>query len=240
MEKMRPELKKLVENHLVLRMLCHDIANPLAVIFTSLSICEQSSDLAEIKQFLGKIRRAADEQKFVLQHVHNAKELLTSSRIVNESVALKDEVLSVVKLYQETLQTKQQELRLELVDPIPLVRGNKLLTSSLIIKSLLDNASRFSAKGSSIHVGLKLMGNEVKLTVADKGQGISDQQRPRLFDLESREISAGTEGDKGAGYSLALLKMYLDRCGGRVEIDSCTAAVDHGTTVNIWLPCLSS
>jgi len=101
-----------------------------------------------------------------------------------------------------------------------------------VLASLLDNAIRFSPKGTPIQVDLRAQGPEtLRLTVRDHGPGIAPERRERLF---SRFYQAQT-GRPFAGLGLGL---YLARRVGALHGGHIAAEFPHdgGTRIVIELP----
>ena len=87
---------------------------------------------------------------------------------------------------------------------------------TLVLINLIDNAVKHGRPGGIVRVGVELDEPRfVRLTVDDNGPGIPVVDRERVFALGER----GTTGAHGSGIGLALVRLMLERAGGRVEID---------------------
>lgn len=71
----------------------------------------------------------------------------------------------------------------------------------------------------------------VRVTVADTGQGITPENRQRLF-----EAFFTTKGDKGTGLGLWVSYGILGRHGGTIDLRSSTDPRCHGTVFSVFLP----
>jgi signal transduction histidine kinase len=104
-----------------------------------------------------------------------------------------------------------------------------------VISTTLANAIEFSAKGSTVVVGLTRVGSGVTLTVRDHGQGISADQLDHLFKPFSRSdgLEAITLNHEGLGLNLYIDKLIMDEVGGSIDVQS---VLGRGTTVSLSWP----
>ncbi|WP_431292242.1 sensor histidine kinase [Pedobacter sp. P26] len=89
-----------------------------------------------------------------------------------------------------------------------------------IIRNLLSNAIKFSYPASHITINVKdLDAGLLLFSVEDNGVGMSEKQ---LLDFKDGglESSYGTNGEKGTGLGLMLVKEYVKANGGEIRIES--------------------
>lgn len=101
------------------------------------------------------------------------------------------------------------------------------------IGNLLDNAAKFSPPGRQVDVELHGPGPErrVTLIVRDRGPGISDDERDRVFERFYR--SAAARAVPGSGLGLAIVRQVAEFHGGTVDLDPRPGG---GTTARLVLP----
>ena len=75
----------------------------------------------------------------------------------------------------------------------------------------------------------------VKLTVRDNGVGIGPDALPRVFDAFFT-----THATVGTGIGLFVAKQFVEGHGGRITIESSRDGKEHGTTVRVFLPLLTT
>lgn len=102
-----------------------------------------------------------------------------------------------------------------------------------IIDSLLSNAIKFSGKPGRVLLTAARRGNDVALTVADQGIGISPGDLPRLGKPFALADDSYNRAHEGAGLGLALAGALARLHGGSIEIDS---EPGRGTAVTVCLP----
>jgi two-component system sensor histidine kinase/response regulator len=146
--------------------------------------------------------------------------------------------LDVYKMTQENLQLlagNAAHKQIELCNTVPLdliAFGDKDMIN-LVIRNLLSNAIKFTGTGGLITVTGKSDGTNVLLRVTDNGVGISKEHVERLFDQHIHPTTKGTANEKGTGLGLMLCKDFVQRNGGRIDVES---EKGKGTTFTITLP----
>ncbi len=101
-----------------------------------------------------------------------------------------------------------------------------------VVLNLLSNALKFTLAGE-IAVGLRQVGDTVRLTVTDTGIGIPADELPRVFERFHRVRSARGRTQEGSGIGLALAHELVRLHGGRVEVAS---EPGRGTRFSVSLP----
>lgn len=91
---------------------------------------------------------------------------------------------------------------------------------SELVTILVDNAVKYSADKKGVLVSLYKLkkGKNVVLEVSDKGQGISTEDLPHIFDRFYRADKSRTKDGYGLGLSIA--KQIVDAHGARIEVKS--------------------
>jgi signal transduction histidine kinase len=116
----------------------------------------------------------------------------------------------------------QRDIRIEL-EPLAdaPARGDPELIGRLLL-NLLDNAIKYSPKGSTVTVSLSEREQSYQVSVADRGAGIPADALPFVFDRFYRVDKARSRTDfsltSGAGLGLALARWIAEAHGGRLEI----------------------
>jgi signal transduction histidine kinase len=98
------------------------------------------------------------------------------------------------------------------------------------ISNLIDNALKY-APLSPVDVKVGSEGRSVVVEVADRGPGLDEADRGRIFD---RFYRGENHGDvEGSGLGLAIVKRAVERAGGEIEVES---TLGHGARFTIRLP----
>lgn len=102
-----------------------------------------------------------------------------------------------------------------------------------ILKNLLDNALKYSSPGTPVTIRLRQTDDEVGITVEDRGMGVAEPDRQRLFHPFFRSDAAQRQGITGAGLGLSIVSRLASALNGRVEYET---REPTGSAFTLWLP----
>ena len=103
-----------------------------------------------------------------------------------------------------------------------------------ILDNLLDNASRYTPEGGTIHLSVQVRGDTVTLSLSDSGIGISAETLPTVFDLFSQTSGSDANGNAGLGIGLTVVRDLVTAHDGTVRVSS--AGRGRGTEVVVTFP----
>ncbi len=86
--------------------------------------------------------------------------------------------------------------------------------------NLLDNAIKFSPRGTTVRTSLTMNGNHWCLAVRDQGPGISKEEHHRIFERFYRPGDELRRESQGTGIGLSLVKSIVEAHGGQVLLES--------------------
>lgn len=98
--------------------------------------------------------------------------------------------------------------------------------------NLVNNSVKFTPEDGMITLSARRQDDSIVLGVADTGGGISQEDRPRVFERFERGTNLWAR-QSGAGLGLALVKSFIELHGGRIELESESGI---GTRVVCYLP----
>ena len=99
------------------------------------------------------------------------------------------------------------------------LQGDRLHLLSVVF-NLLDNALKYGNGNTAIKFDLKEKGNEVELSVADNGIGISSEYKDKVFEKFFRVPLGNTHNTKGYGLGLSYVSHVVQRHKGKIEVES--------------------
>ncbi len=149
----------------------------------------------------------------------------------HQAVSIKDVTSSAVSSWEKAAADKKIELRAELRDAK--VRGDYSSLADLI-SILLDNAIKYSPRGSIINISSSVRDKTAQVSIKDQGPGIKASELPRIFDrfYRSDESRSKNTAD-GYGLGLAIAKKIAENHNGSLEVKS---TLDKGSVFTVRLP----
>lgn len=231
------ELKTLV------RVLSHDLKNPLTVIMAYAHKGREkmsSSGNGEMTKYFEKILTSSENQLAIIEHiksmraVQDGKSDLTLARV---------SLIDVLRQAEQTFEQKLLEKRLRLVYDHNGMKDVHVIAEAVslnhnVINNLISNAIKFSHPGGTIDISVTTKDSGVSLVVEDHGIGIPKDLMANIFRADVPTSRPGTNGEQGTGFGMPVVKSYIERFGGEITIDSIPQTESperHGTRVTISL-----
>ncbi len=102
-----------------------------------------------------------------------------------------------------------------------------------VFYNLLVNAIKYSYKSGYIEISAVRENNCIKTSIEDKGTGMDKESLDKLFVLNVKKVTPGTNNEMGTGLGLLLTKEFIEKNEGKIEV---TSEINKGTCVNFTLP----
>jgi len=102
-----------------------------------------------------------------------------------------------------------------------------------VLANLLCNAARFSPRDGTVVLRAEQQPGLVRVSVSDRGPGISEEFRPRVFERFAQGDPPPSGHREGSGLGLSICKAIVERLGGRIGFET---EVGRGTTFHFELP----
>lgn len=115
---------------------------------------------------------------------------------------------------------------------VPVVRGDSDRLVQ-VITNLLSNAVKFSPREGSVALTVASIAGSVRLSVQDRGPGIPDTFRGRIFGKFAQADGSDTRQKGGTGLGLAIAREIAERHGGRLWFES---PAEGGAVFHMDLP----
>ncbi len=220
-----------------LRMVIHDLKNPLNVIQGFLELSERKSWYQDLDDDIKKIFTILKKKSVFMSELLN--ELTELSKLENNKV-LDSQELSLKELIPD-LAVRARELADRKEISVSICTGSRLpekvylsrTSIYRIMDNLISNAVKFSARGSNINICFRHKGGRLLFDIEDEGQGIPENELPKLFKEFGKTSVKPTEGEQSTGLGLAIVKKIVEQHGGEISAKS---QVGKGTTFSFYLP----
>jgi signal transduction histidine kinase len=202
----------------------HQVATPLATIMTNLSILRRASRSGAAGQAIEDSVAEAERMKRMLGRLRSLAHADEDVPLRRELVDLAELTADVVHAYAAQAGTSGVGLVTEVMAPARISADKDLLREA--VANLVDNAVRFSPRGSDVTLRVARGAAGPSIDVIDSGPGIEEERLPRLFERFQRS-------DSGSGLGLAIARRVVERHGGTIHVQT---ARGEGSTFTIELP----
>jgi signal transduction histidine kinase len=209
----------------------HDLRTPLTRLRASAELgLRNTPEGSPGQEALADCVEETDRVQAVLQALMDISEAEVGMMKLNlADLSLAGLVEETVDLYSYVAQEK--EIRLEANIPGDLrVRADHARLGQ-VLANLIDNAIKYTPARGQVRIDAFAEPKTCVLQVIDSGTGITEQDRPRIWERLYRADRSRSQ--RGLGLGLSLVKAIVEAHGGSVEVSS---VVDRGSTFTLRLP----
>lgn len=205
----------------VLGLLSHELRSPLTVLSGAIkTILSEGDHLApeEVRQLL---QDADAEAESLSQLLWN---LLEASRSQAHKLVLSVNPCSIASVVRSAIgkaarQSPTHRFKLEIPSRLPKIEADELRVERVLF-NLLENAIKYSPKGSEVRVFAREEPSQMLIGVADEGIGIPSEDQARIFEPFQRLDRAGNGSVKGTGLGLLVCHKLVEAHGGQIWVES--------------------
>jgi two-component system phosphate regulon sensor histidine kinase PhoR len=214
----------------------HELRTPLSVIkgyIETLVDGHQDMPLADRERFMRTIQRHTERLNSLLD------DLLTLSRLESINPGLRRESTDLAQLLNGIFadyRVRPSAANHKLTSTIDPAVGSLLidpLKITQVLENLIDNALKYTPKGSQIDVSAQLLENKTEVCVRDNGPGIPEADLPHIFERFYRVDKGRSREKGGTGLGLSIVKHIVQLHGGQVRVES---KLGQGTAFYFTLP----
>jgi signal transduction histidine kinase len=199
----------------------HDLKTPLSLIrmFSETLEMDRVPDPARRREYYAVLTRESERLSRLIDNVLDFSRIESGrQRYEMAPGPIEPLVHEVVESFRRPLQQQGFTLDVSIAPDLPDVAIDEEAIKQALA-NLLDNAMKYSAERRHIAVTARRDGDGVAVEVADEGIGIPVAERGRIFEKFYRVGRSETQGRRGSGVGLALVKHIVEAHGGRVTVD---------------------
>lgn len=203
----------------------HEIRTPMnAIVGITDIMLRTKRDPAE-ERYLLNIKNSGTALLSIINDILDFSKIESGKMtVVNDNYSFYSMLDDLSLIFWNRIGDKKIELLYDIDINMPdYIYGDAIRVRQLII-NIVNNAIKFTDEGFvrlSVKVG-KIEGNDIELfiSVADSGQGIKEEDMPKLFSSFEQVNTKKNHSKEGTGLGLAISKQLINMMGGEIGVDS--------------------
>lgn len=203
-------------------IIAHDLRSPFNTTLGLVEILNEDMEMlseVEIKENLDVISSSLKSQLKLLENLLNWARIQTDKMELTKALVSPPIIINdIIDLLSATANTKQIELVNQVEKNISILADKDMLHS--ILRNLISNSIKFTHVGGIVTISSKLVEENILITVSDNGIGMKPDEVENIFNIDHKHTSVGTNGEKGTGLGLALVKEMVELHNGKINIKS--------------------
>lgn len=203
-------------------ILAHDLKNPFWAILSFSELLaknlKESGDL-ESFQIAKHIKNAAENTYELVENLlHWARSQTGKIEFKPRKFLVHELTLTTIQLIESQAFNKQ----IQISDEVPknLLVFADLNLSRTVLRNLLSNAIKFTPNQGMVKVSAAEKEGFIEICVSDNGEGIPPVGLQKIFRIDEKYTTLGTNNEKGTGLGLILCKEFVEKQGGQIWVES--------------------
>ncbi|MGE5395376.1 MAG: ATP-binding protein, partial [Candidatus Saccharibacteria bacterium] len=217
-------------------IIAHDLRSPfnsLLGLTEMLSVDLPNMSKEDVQPMVNIIYKSTNNLYRLLEN------LLQWSQIQSGTIPFDPKPVSLKLVIDESVEVTKEPAMLKEIDIASTVNNQLMVYADsnmlqTVIRNLMSNAIKFTPKGGKVTVAaFRTEDNQVEISVADTGIGISETMIGNLFRMDVKTNRMGTEREPSNGLGLLLCKEFVEKHGGKIWVES---EVDKGSVFHFTIP----
>lgn len=223
------------ERNNIMRIIAHDLRSPISS-FENLSklilFYLHKNRTEDLKELMHDLDLSVHSLNNTLNNLLNlAFDSETNSALSTEITSVNELSKDVNTMLQSKILEKNIQINYHIPEESVFNINPEIL--KVVLRNILDNAIKFSEKGSQIDLHFTENKTQAQLSIVDCGTGISPEKLAEIFVPYAHKQSTGTAGEKGLGVGLILSNKLINAYDGQIKIKS---KLNEGSEVTIIIP----
>ena len=213
----------------------HDLKTPLSVIrmFGETLEMGRIADEAKRQEYYRMITRESERLSRLIDNVLDFSRIEGGRRVYEKApAAIEPLIRDTLEAFEYPLAQQGFTVDVRVAPDLPEIELDADAVGQALA-NLVDNAIKYSADRRALTVEARVADGQLALSVADAGIGIPAAEQGRIFEKFYRAGRSETQGRRGSGVGLALVKHVAEAHGGTVTVES---RAGEGSRFTLRLP----
>ena len=237
LQESQKELLELNENkNKFFSIIAHDLRSPFMALSGISQMISEDMDSMSVKE----VKNMASVIYNSTQNLYKLMEnLLHWANIQMDTLKISPSKIDIKKISEQVVLTFQLPLNEKNITVVNNIKKTFAFADEecvkTILRNLINNAIKFSNKGSKIKLSSRIIKSKsvVKISVKDFGVGITKTTLAKIFSIKEKVSKTGTNNEIGTGLGLILSKELVEKNNGNIFVKS---KVGEGSEFSFTLP----
>src|SRR5574344_99507 len=216
-------------------IVAHDLRGPVSSLLGMGQILVDEYETLEPDELKDMVGRQYRVSKRLYELVDNlliwSRNQMNNIKVEPQNIGLRGIVEATEDYYAQMSVAKNITLETKIDNEITVYSDENIL--STILRNLISNALKFTNSGGKIVVSAIELDDMVEICVADTGVGMSKENCKKVFLIDQKVSTYGTNNEPGTGLGLMLCKEFVEKQNGKIRIES---VENVGTSVIFTVP----
>ncbi|MHB8580146.1 MAG: CHASE domain-containing protein [Ignavibacteriaceae bacterium] len=239
-EKIKKNNKELIklnaEKDKFFSIIAHDLKSPFSGFLNLTELMADSKEKYSLDEFAAYSKSLNESARHLYKLLEN---LLEWAQIQKGSISFIPKGFNLSTIVMQNIEIIRQralQKKITIINEVPaaiIVYADEKMIDT-VLRNLLSNAVKFTRADGKVIVKSELSNDDtLTVSVSDNGVGIPEDDLKRLFKIEEKVNSQGTDGELSTGLGLLLCKEFVEKNGGKIWVES---KENVGSTFYFTLP----
>jgi PAS domain S-box-containing protein len=216
-------------------IIAHDLRGPFNALLGLTSILANDIDdlnKEEIKTFASDTHKAGLRVFGLIENLLNWSRLQTGNlKFSPRRIYLSELCEKITDLFQPSFEQKSIRVLCNIEKQEAIYADYNMISSA--VQNLISNAVKFTPEGGMIELNGRAVDGNIEIFVKDSGVGIKKENISKMFKMDERLSTEGTNNEQGSGLGLLLCKEFVEKNKGFLKVES---EYGKGSVFTITLP----
>ncbi|QOJ29094.1 MAG: HAMP domain-containing histidine kinase [Ignavibacteriales bacterium] len=203
-------------------IIAHDLRSPFQG-FMGLTemLADEESSFTEkdFRRYSASLNKTARSLYSLLEDLLQWTQIQRNTIVQNSArISVEELINAVLHQFVSVALFKEITIRHEVEKGLSAVADMNMIQT--VLRNLISNAIKFTNRKGSIFISAKRADNKALITVTDSGVGISPENQEKIFRIDAKFRTEGTEGEASTGLGLLLCKEFIEKNGGKLVLVS--------------------
>lgn len=215
-------------------IISHDLKSPFTALLGMTEMMSEMADNLSKEKLVEYAKNINESGSRIFELLQN---LLEWSRLQMKGGTFEPEVIQLEDVAQECIDISVSNAMAKNIKLTNKIEDTPAFAdrymAQALMRNLIANALKFTPSGGAVEVTCQQQDHEIQVTVSDNGVGMTADHAQKIFALDQKTSLRGTDGEIGTGLGLPLCKEMVEKCGGRIWVES---TLGKGSQFHFTLP----